>query len=136
MSSSGLGYISLSLDNKEMLGINFYGSLDMYWSALIDDLPPVLEGEKRSIGFYDLAPGANWLTPLPDGLIRFDRRQYTDSLGDVFAPAVSAVADRTALATAISAGAQAWHDFCERTGETNYAGPIFQERIDAVRAAI
>ena len=136
MNSSGLGYVSLIIGSAEMLGIEFYGTLDQYWSDLICYFPRVLKGETLSFVFAEAMGRGGVFTPLPGGRIRFDRDEMTDSLGDTYAPAVSAVADRAALATALADGAQAWCDFCERTGETDYAGPIFQEWIDDVRAAI
>ena len=120
-----------------MLGINFYGSIDQYWSDLICGLPQAMNGEVQHFAFGDSgADGGGVFTPLPGDRIRLDRYEESNGPDDIYAPAISLVADRAALATALADGAQAWHDFCERTGEADYAGPIFQERIDAVRAAI
>ena len=136
MSTMGLGYVSLTIGGKETIGIEFSGTLDQYWSDLICYLPQVLKGETLNFVFAEAMARGGVFTPLPGGRIRFDRDEIVDSLGDVVAPAVSTTADRAALANALAEGAQAWHDFCERVDETDYAGPIFQEWIDAVRAAI
>ena len=136
MSSSGLGYVSLKIGGVETIGISYYGSLDLYWGDLIEGLPNVLRGEKRYVSFSDMM-GGGWMTPLEGGLIRFARDELSNGPDYVPAPAVTAVADRVALGTALADGAQGWHDFCERVAPSSgLAGPWMQERIDAVRAAL